>query len=393
MKPFKPPFPWFGGKSRVAARVWQRLGNVQHYVEPFFGSGAILFARPDPIRTETVNDKDHWIANFWRAVQHAPEIVALHADNPVNEDDLTARHIHLVEYILPELAARIPADPEYYDAKAAGWWVWGICCWIGGGWCSGTGPWTEEDGQLVHLGGARRGVNRQLVHLGARRGVNRKLVHLGGARRGVNRQRVHLGDAGRGVNRKLVHLGGARRGVNRQRVHLGDAGRGVNRKLVHLGGAGQGVNRQRDLLDYIQSLSDRLRSVRVCCGDWQRVVTDGALSHGDPIGIFLDPPYSAKIRADTIYNFDTTGDDIPAAVRAWCIEHGSNKRYRIALCGYEGEHNELERLGWSKLAWKAGASYQQSNGGSQNEYNRKQERIWFSPACTGQKSYFDLEMP
>ena len=123
------------------------------------------------------------------------------------------------------------------------------------------------------------------------------------------------------------------------------------------------------------------------------MVTDGALSHGDPIGIFLDPPYSAKIRADTIYNFDTTGDDIPAAVRAWCIEHGSNKRYRIALCGYEGEHNELERLGWSKLAWKAGASYQQSNGGSQNEYNRKQERIWFSPACTGQKSYFDLEMP
>lgn len=56
--------------------------------------------------------------------------------------------------------------PKYYDAKIAGWWVWGLACWIGGEFCSGNGPWQvveAEDGyrQLVHLGGAGRGVNRR----------------------------------------------------------------------------------------------------------------------------------------------------------------------------------------------------------------------------------------
>ena len=34
------PFPWFGGKRRVAPEVWERFGDVPNYVEPFFGSGA-----------------------------------------------------------------------------------------------------------------------------------------------------------------------------------------------------------------------------------------------------------------------------------------------------------------------------------------------------------------
>lgn len=30
----KAPFPWFGGKSRVADVVWRRFGDVPNYVEP-----------------------------------------------------------------------------------------------------------------------------------------------------------------------------------------------------------------------------------------------------------------------------------------------------------------------------------------------------------------------
>ena len=41
----KAPFPWFGGKSRVAHLGWDRIGNVPNYVEPFFGSGAVVSAR------------------------------------------------------------------------------------------------------------------------------------------------------------------------------------------------------------------------------------------------------------------------------------------------------------------------------------------------------------
>lgn len=42
----KAPFPWFGGKSKVAGLVWERFGEVENYVEPFFGSGAVLLGRP-----------------------------------------------------------------------------------------------------------------------------------------------------------------------------------------------------------------------------------------------------------------------------------------------------------------------------------------------------------
>lgn len=42
----KAPFPWFGGKSRVADLVWDRFGDVPNYCEPFFGSGAVLLQRP-----------------------------------------------------------------------------------------------------------------------------------------------------------------------------------------------------------------------------------------------------------------------------------------------------------------------------------------------------------
>jgi DNA adenine methylase len=73
----KAPMPWFGGKSRVAADVWQRFGDVRNYVEPFAGSLAVLLGRPQPFEgTETVNDVNGWLCNLWRSIQADPEEVA-----------------------------------------------------------------------------------------------------------------------------------------------------------------------------------------------------------------------------------------------------------------------------------------------------------------------------
>ncbi len=147
------PFPYFGGKSKVAPLVWSRLGDVRNYVEPFFGSGAMLLGRPDwPFengnRIETVNDKDCFLANFWRALKNAPDEVAEHADWPVNEADLHARHLWLVN-VGREHVEKLRTDPDYFDVKIAGWWVWGICQWIGTGWCH-----HPEWPQPPHLGNA-----------------------------------------------------------------------------------------------------------------------------------------------------------------------------------------------------------------------------------------------
>lgn len=133
------PFPYFGGKRRVAAEVWRRFGAVRSYVEPFFGSGAVLLARPMPFSgVETVNDLDGLLCNFWRALQADPAGVAKAADWPVSECDLHARHLWLVER-RESITERLCADPDFHDVKAAGWWVWGAQASIMGNWLETKG--------------------------------------------------------------------------------------------------------------------------------------------------------------------------------------------------------------------------------------------------------------
>jgi len=296
----KAPYPWFGGKSAVATQVWQRFGKVRNYVEPFFGSGAMLLARPTPFDgPETVNDADCYLANFWRALRADAEAVAEWTDWPVNEADLHARHLWLIAQ--DEFRERMKSDPEYYDARVAGWWVWGLCKWIGGGWCAKP-----------------------------------------------HKRRPHLGDQGRGVDRP-----------SQKRPHLGDQGRG-------------------EIYDYFRLLSDRFRRVRVCCGDWSRVCGPTPTVKQGLTAVFLDPPYSAEAgRENEIYAVENL--TVAHDVREWCLERGDDPLIRIALCGYEGEHDELEQHGWDVVAWKARGGY--ARQGRRGEINARRERIWYSPHC------------
>lgn len=323
----KAPFPWFGGKSRVSHLVWDRFGNVPNYIEPFAGSLAVLLGRPHSPKTETVNDLDCYLANFWRAIRYNPATTAAWADWPVNEADLHARHQWLVNQ--EEFRERMKSDPEYYDCRVAGWWVWGLCQWIGSGWCPAS----------------------------------------------------TLGECGDGDQpRKLPRLGNAGRGINRQLPHLGN-GRGINRQLPHLGDAGRGER----IAAYFKVLSDRLRNVRVCCGSWDRVIGDSpTIKHGIT-GLFLDPPYSDADRAD-LYS----AEDLSVAndVREWAIANGNNPLLRIALCGYEGEHSMPDT--WEKVAWKARGGYG-SQAEGQGRKNASRERIWFSPHCLKPPSLFEME--
>ena len=172
MSELKAPFSYFGGKSLAVEQVWQAFGQVQNYVEPFCGSAAMLLNAPEGKRIETINDFDGFVANFWRAIHADPEAVAHYADWPCNEVDLFARHSWLVRHA-QELTNKLHADPDYFDAKMAGWWCWGLCNWIGSGWCSGDGPWViSDDGRIEKRGDAGQGINRQLPHLSAGRGIN-----------------------------------------------------------------------------------------------------------------------------------------------------------------------------------------------------------------------------
>lgn len=228
---------------------------------------------------ETVNDADGMLANFWRAVQADPESVARHADWPVNESDLHARHAWLTGESA-SLQERLEGDPDWFDAKTAGWWVWGASCWIGNRFCSGAGPWRrvrDDDGNWV-----------------------------------LRKYPPGPRDAGRGVMRTRPHLSCAGRGVNRQ--------------------SGSG-----GLSEYFGWFAGRLRRVRVCCGDWSRVCTPAVTTSHGLTAVFLDPPYADTAGRDAdLYRRDSLS--VAHDVRRWAVEHGDDPRMRIALCGYEGEH-------------------------------------------------------
>ena len=350
------PFPWFGGKALACETVWSAFGAVDNYVEPFAGSAAMLLGAPDGKRVETINDFDGMVANFWRAVAADPEAVAHNADWPVNENDLFARHSWLVRQ-RENLTERLHADPDWFDAKVAGWWCWGACNWIGTGWCAGSGPWIHDGERLVN---------------------SRERSEAGNAGRGIKKQLPHLGDAGQGINRKLPHLGDAGQGI------------GVNRQMPALSGGngftGRGLHRSTKqprgeyIREWFDLLHARLRDVRVTCGDWTRVVKDSVTTRHGLTAVFLDPPYT---KGTMEYSAGGMGLGIADAVRDWCGANGDNKALRIVLCGHAGEHDALLAYGWHTREWTARKGYAMTDEAVANSAS---ETIWCSPHCVRAQS-------
>lgn len=211
----------------------------------------------------------------------------------VHNCDLHARHRWLQDQAA--FRERIHADPDFYDAKIAGWWVWGICAWIGPGWCANN-------------------------------------------------------------DRKLPHL---------------SSGRGVHRPTV-------------TVIDWFAELADRLRRVRVACGDWTRVTGPSVTVKHGLTGVFLDPPYDHSGRDNNIYAHEM---ECAASVREWAIANGDNPLMRIALCGYTGEHDMP--ADWDAVPWKADGGYGNQSSGGRGRANSGREVIWFSPHCLRPEDLFN----
>ena len=339
----KCPFPWWGGKQHAAPLIWGALGDVGHYVEPFAGSIATLLLRPhQPNRTyhsETVNDLDGFLVNFWRSVQLHPDATAEAASWPVSEADLHARHLWLLRWKAERELEHLMGDPEWCDPKAAGYWAWGQSSWIGSGWCSGRGPWV----------------------VGANGRIEKRPR---AAEPAVWRQLPQIHSNGQGVN----HAGTREPGVEAEEEEYHPM-------------------TMPELRRWFAYLSARLRHVRILAGDWRRATTNGATislscDEAAPCGVFLDPPYAGGVRTADLYTEDSSS--VAADVRVWCVENGSKPLLRIVLAGFSGEgHEELVDLGWREIEWYTGGFLR---GGMANTGDMRQqhlERLWLSPGCLG----------
>jgi len=361
----KCPWPYFGGKRQAAPHVWAALGDVDHYVEPFAGTLAVLLERPHPCNrayfSETVNDADGFVVNFRRAIAFAPEETAYHASWPVAEADKTARQIALLRWREDVMLDKLAGDAGWCDPQMAGWWAWAVCCQIGA--FTGDGPWIADPatGRIVKQG---RGPRLP----------------------GVNQKKPHLGDDGKGVN----HAGCREPGVRRNLPHLTSNGQGVNHAGCREPGVLDGMGEfhpivMPKLLRWFAWLSARLRHVRILNGDWSRAVTTGAahtlpVRQGGVCGYFLDPPYANEIRSGNLYVHDDGG--VAAEVRRWCVANGDDPKNRIVLAGFDTEHPELEELGWTAVEWFT-AGFLRGGMGQRNAAGHQQhrERLWLSPHC------------
>jgi DNA adenine methylase len=301
----KAPFPYFGGKTKVADIVWSALGDVKHYIEPFFGSGAVLLNRPKDHtgKIETVNDKDGFVCNVWRALQFSPDETARWCDWPVNHADLSARKMRLIANE-KRLLENLIKDDKWHDPEMAGYWIWAASCWIGSG--------------LTRIG-----------------------------------QRPHIGTTGMGVH----SIG--------QIPHISNAGMGVQDPY------------KTAIYDWFRELSERLRGVRVVCGEWTRVCGGKWQTNSGLCGMFFDPPYAVEDRADIYHHESKT---VGKNVEEWCLRRGSEEKMRIVVAGYDGEYKTLEDAGWTRKSWSASGGYGKIGCGRGKE-NRHREILWFSPNC------------
>jgi DNA adenine methylase len=288
----KPAFPYFGSKRRVADIIWSALGQVANYIEPFAGSLSVLLANPSPSKIETVNDINHFLTNFWRAVSQDPQGVMQCADFPVHEAELHARHQWLLLAATPQFRQQMEQDPSFYDVKMAGYWVYGVGASIGNNW---------------------------------------------------------LQDKGLKASPLLSSAGGGIHGLT------------------------------YDMPEQFSKLQQRLRQVRVCCGDWKRIITPSVtysnvgISPQDFTAVVLDPPYSLEHR-DKVYQDDT---DIFHEVCQWAIDNGDRPQMRIVVCGYQGDITFPST--WKEYAWQGSGMGNRVD--DRGKSNSKREMLWFSPHC------------
>ncbi len=344
------PFPWYGGKRRWARTVLERFDGAERYLEPFAGSLAVLLARPEPFRYEIVSDTSGLICNFWRAIKHSPEETAEAATWPTIHQDLSARNAALTKWN-EAFAPRLSEDPEYHDAKMAGWWAWGVSNSIGAGY--GTKPRT-----CSHRGG--QGLQMQRTKgFRSMPTADRCFMDPRGAGQGVQAQRRTL-------------PGGA--GSNDSQGH---ATRSIAVVFPHSGGEGVQVQSSRFESESIQRwfamISARLEKVVVLNRDWKicksRSVLANTSTQRTDTCIFLDPPYRLRLRSNGIYESDREQQPDRAAIESyrWAAENGS--KHRIAYCCHDGDFPVPS--GWDCLTMSFG-------GSSKNE---TRDMIMFSPRC------------
>ncbi len=107
----KTPISYYGGKQKMVSTILPLIPQHNLYCEPFFGGGAIFFAKP-PSHVEVINDTNREVINFYKVVQQ--DFVSLEKEVRIT---LHSRHQH-------RQASVIYNNPDMFSEFKRAWAFW-----------------------------------------------------------------------------------------------------------------------------------------------------------------------------------------------------------------------------------------------------------------------------
>lgn len=107
-----------GSKWNIAPRLVELIPEHHSYVEPFFGSGAVLFNKPVS-DIETINDLDHDVVNIFRCIQEdaTGQDIEKPLDTVTTKDRFGLVTIEGVDYQIVDIGLRMLEPRELYGCQ------------------------------------------------------------------------------------------------------------------------------------------------------------------------------------------------------------------------------------------------------------------------------------
>lgn len=122
----KTPIGYYGGKQKMLKHILPLIPEHTIYVEPFFGGGAVFWAKPQ-VTCEVINDVNGNVTNFYEVLQQ--DFLSLQQKIDITLHSRETTKCALTIYKLPHLFDRV--------VRAWAFWVvtnQGFCYDIDGGW-------------------------------------------------------------------------------------------------------------------------------------------------------------------------------------------------------------------------------------------------------------------
>ena len=119
------PVTYYGGKSAMLKYILPLIPKHSLYCEPFFGGGALYFAK-ESSKVEVINDKNREVVNFFEQLKWHPRKLkklidsTLHARRQYNDAKLIYRHPHLFSNVQRAWAFWIVCN-QGFSNSISGW--------------------------------------------------------------------------------------------------------------------------------------------------------------------------------------------------------------------------------------------------------------------------------